>query len=199
LSYLVSVMSLITDWTCSLLPCFVVWNLQMKSRLKASVCGVLALGMVASAATIVRLPYLKYYNIPTNYLCTFDVPRQCLRLIAIVTDQNNLQITPLILLSGLSWSAGLASSVDLYLRSVRCSSHGWKRVPKEGDLMGTMGTVHSSMASLVVQAAERRSVEASRWDTCPPRVPDTRQRSRRLREHKGHGRNWMMTLAVRSV
>lgn len=68
LSYFVSVMSLITDWTCSLLPCFVVWNLQMKSRLKASVCGVLALGMVASAATIVRLPYLKYYNIPTNYL-----------------------------------------------------------------------------------------------------------------------------------
>lgn len=69
MSYLVSVMSIITDWTCSLLPCFVVWNLQMKSRLKASVCGVLALSMVASAATIVRLPYLPYYNDPNNYLC----------------------------------------------------------------------------------------------------------------------------------
>lgn len=71
LSYLVSVMSVITDWTCSLLPCVVVWNLQMQPRLKASVCAVLALGLVASAATIVRLPYLQFYNVKTNYLCTF--------------------------------------------------------------------------------------------------------------------------------
>ncbi|KUI70464.1 hypothetical protein VM1G_06004 [Cytospora mali] len=68
LSYFISAMSVVTDWTCALLPCVVVWNLQMKSRLKASVCAVLALGMVASAATIVRLPYLQYYNIKTNYL-----------------------------------------------------------------------------------------------------------------------------------
>ncbi|KAK7743560.1 hypothetical protein SLS53_004095 [Cytospora paraplurivora] len=68
MSYVISVLSIITDWACALVPCFVVWNLQMKSRLKASVCAVLALGMVASAATIVRLPYLQFYNVPTNYL-----------------------------------------------------------------------------------------------------------------------------------
>lgn len=71
ISYLISVMAIITDWTCSLVPCYVVWNLQMKSRLKASVCGVLALGIVASAATVIRLPYLRFYNITTNYYCTY--------------------------------------------------------------------------------------------------------------------------------
>lgn len=70
ISYLVSIMAIITDWTCALVPCYVVWNLQMKSRLKASVCGVLALGIVASAATVIRLPYLRYYNIALNYNCT---------------------------------------------------------------------------------------------------------------------------------
>ncbi|KAJ4390106.1 hypothetical protein N0V93_007579 [Gnomoniopsis smithogilvyi] len=39
----------------------------MKARLKASVCAVLALGIIASAATVIRLPYLRYYNILTNY------------------------------------------------------------------------------------------------------------------------------------
>ncbi|KAF3763576.1 hypothetical protein M406DRAFT_231232, partial [Cryphonectria parasitica EP155] len=67
LSYMISVLAIITDWTCSLVPCIVVWNLQMKSRLKVSVCAVLALGIVASAATVIRLPYLRYYNIVTNY------------------------------------------------------------------------------------------------------------------------------------
>ncbi|ROW07684.1 hypothetical protein VMCG_03577 [Cytospora schulzeri] len=82
ISYLISAMSVITDWTCSLLPCVVVWNLQMQPRLKASVCGVLALGMVASAATIVRLPYLQYYNVPTDYLCTFYMPRGIFKILS---------------------------------------------------------------------------------------------------------------------
>lgn len=70
ISYLISVLAIVTDWTCALVPCFVVWKLQMKSRLKASVCGVLALGIIASTATVIRLPYLRFYNIPTDYLCT---------------------------------------------------------------------------------------------------------------------------------
>lgn len=52
MSYLVSACAIVTDWTCSLVPCFVVWQLQMKARVKASVCGVLALGIIASAATV---------------------------------------------------------------------------------------------------------------------------------------------------
>ncbi|TDZ24413.1 hypothetical protein Cob_v003424 [Colletotrichum orbiculare MAFF 240422] len=68
ISYVISVLAIITDWTCAVVPTVVVWGLQMKSRVKASVCAVLGLGAIASAATIVRLPYLQYYNQPKNYL-----------------------------------------------------------------------------------------------------------------------------------
>ncbi|KAF6808237.1 cation-transporting atpase 4 [Colletotrichum sojae] len=68
ISYVISVLAIITDWTCAIVPTVVVWGLQMKSRVKASFCAILALGAVASAATIVRLPYLQYYNKPQNYL-----------------------------------------------------------------------------------------------------------------------------------
>ncbi|KAF6819676.1 cation-transporting atpase 4 [Colletotrichum plurivorum] len=67
ISYVISVLAIITDWTCAIVPTVVVWGLQMKSRVKASVCAVLALVAVASAATIVRLPYLQYSNKPENY------------------------------------------------------------------------------------------------------------------------------------
>ncbi|KAJ0336118.1 hypothetical protein COL922a_008349 [Colletotrichum nupharicola] len=68
ISYLISVMAIITDWTCAIVPTVVVCGLQMKSRVKASVCAVLALGAIASAATIIRLPYLQYYNVVDDYL-----------------------------------------------------------------------------------------------------------------------------------
>ncbi|TDZ61802.1 hypothetical protein CTRI78_v004085 [Colletotrichum trifolii] len=68
ISYVISVLAIITDWTCAVVPTVVVWGLQMKSRVKASVCAVLGLGAIASAATVVRLPYLQHYNQPKNYL-----------------------------------------------------------------------------------------------------------------------------------
>ncbi|VUC25146.1 unnamed protein product [Clonostachys rosea] len=53
-----SVISCITDWTLSILPVFMVWNLQMNTRVKISVITILAAGAIASSATIVRIPYL---------------------------------------------------------------------------------------------------------------------------------------------
>ncbi|KAI0138242.1 hypothetical protein BJ166DRAFT_490294 [Pestalotiopsis sp. NC0098] len=53
-----SAISCWTDWTYSILPVFLVWNLQMDSRVKISVVGILAAGCIASSATIVRFPYL---------------------------------------------------------------------------------------------------------------------------------------------
>ncbi|KAJ0296727.1 hypothetical protein Brms1b_013690 [Colletotrichum noveboracense] len=73
ISYLISVMAIITDWTCAIVPTVVVCGLQMKSRVKASVCAVLALGAIASAATIIRLPYLQYYNVVDDYLHEFPI------------------------------------------------------------------------------------------------------------------------------
>ncbi|KAI9151378.1 hypothetical protein HJFPF1_08580 [Paramyrothecium foliicola] len=53
-----SAISCLTDWTYSILPIFMVWNLQMNRRVKVSVVLILAAGAIASSATIVRFPYL---------------------------------------------------------------------------------------------------------------------------------------------
>ncbi|KAK6072309.1 cation-transporting atpase 4 [Seiridium cupressi] len=62
ISYYISASSIITDWACAVIPCFIVWNLQMRRKLKISVVGILALGAVASLTTIIRLPYLGTYT-----------------------------------------------------------------------------------------------------------------------------------------
>ncbi|KAH6643223.1 hypothetical protein C7974DRAFT_119839 [Boeremia exigua] len=61
-SYVVSAVQAVTDWVCALIPCYVVSKLQMPRARKISVICILALGILASITTIVRLPYLKYYN-----------------------------------------------------------------------------------------------------------------------------------------
>ncbi|KAK8070297.1 hypothetical protein PG994_006913 [Apiospora phragmitis] len=67
ISYFISASSILTDWACAILPCFIVWNLNMKRKLKISVAGILALGAVASLSTIVRLPYLGAYTASVDH------------------------------------------------------------------------------------------------------------------------------------
>ncbi|KAM3076819.1 hypothetical protein ACMFMG_003713 [Clarireedia jacksonii] len=63
-----------TDWTFSILPMFLVWGLQMNFRTKLSVVCVLAAGVLASSATIVRFPYLHTLNDVNDFLySTSDV------------------------------------------------------------------------------------------------------------------------------
>ncbi|KAI0025865.1 hypothetical protein F4780DRAFT_233344 [Xylariomycetidae sp. FL0641] len=67
-SYYLSASSILTDWTCAILPAFIVWEVQLHSRVKVSVAIVLGLGIVASTATLVRLKFLLRYNNPDDYL-----------------------------------------------------------------------------------------------------------------------------------
>ncbi|KAK7706855.1 hypothetical protein SLS57_009526 [Botryosphaeria dothidea] len=67
-SYFISSVSILTDWSCAILPAFILWNVQLRFRIKAPVAVVLALGVVASTATLVRLRYLLNYNNPGDYL-----------------------------------------------------------------------------------------------------------------------------------
>lgn len=63
-----------SDWACALIPFAVVAKLQMDRRKKISVVCILGLGIFASIATCVRMPFLKYYNTdkyPTELLCRF--------------------------------------------------------------------------------------------------------------------------------
>lgn len=70
-SYIVSSIQMATDWTCAIIPWFIVSDLQMSRRRKASIMVILGLGVLASIATCVRMPYLKYYDTtkyPDNFL-----------------------------------------------------------------------------------------------------------------------------------
>ncbi|KAI8966437.1 hypothetical protein F5Y11DRAFT_343498 [Daldinia sp. FL1419] len=60
-SLAMSAVSIVTDWTCAVIPAFILWNLNMKPRVKASLIFVLALGVLASISTCVRLPLVKMY------------------------------------------------------------------------------------------------------------------------------------------
>ncbi|KAK7937328.1 uncharacterized protein PG986_014196 [Apiospora aurea] len=67
ISYVISAISVITDWACAIIPAFVIYGLKMSKNLKITLMFILALGALASISTIVRLPYLQFYNVPTDY------------------------------------------------------------------------------------------------------------------------------------
>ncbi|KAM5361834.1 hypothetical protein ACJZ2D_012864 [Fusarium nematophilum] len=68
LSYLVSAAAVATDWICAVLPGFMLYKAQMKRATKISISIILGLGVLASIATIVRLPYIAFYAKTENYL-----------------------------------------------------------------------------------------------------------------------------------
>ncbi|KAJ4050648.1 hypothetical protein NW761_005444 [Fusarium oxysporum] len=52
-----------TDWTCAIIPFFILAGLQISRRRKISVIAILGLGVSASIATCILMPYLKYYDV----------------------------------------------------------------------------------------------------------------------------------------
>ncbi|KAH6716812.1 hypothetical protein DL95DRAFT_518819 [Leptodontidium sp. 2 PMI_412] len=58
MSWLYSICAGTCDFTVGLLPIFLVRNLQMKTRTKVLVAGILGIACIASSATIIRLPFL---------------------------------------------------------------------------------------------------------------------------------------------
>ncbi|KAF4426624.1 hypothetical protein F53441_14115 [Fusarium austroafricanum] len=64
LSFFVSAASLVTDLVCAVLPAFMLYKTQMKTATKVSISLVLGMGALASVATIIRMPYMKFYFHP---------------------------------------------------------------------------------------------------------------------------------------
>ncbi|RDW86917.1 putative integral membrane protein [Aspergillus mulundensis] len=62
IAYVYSVIATICDFILGLLPIALVWKLHMNQTTKAALAGILSMGCVASAAVIVRIPYLHYYK-----------------------------------------------------------------------------------------------------------------------------------------
>ncbi|KAI0131872.1 hypothetical protein BJ170DRAFT_611588 [Xylariales sp. AK1849] len=71
LSEVISAAAIVTDWACAILPAFLIWGLNMKQKQKITLCGILAVGVVASVSTIVRFPNLRFYAIPEDQLMHF--------------------------------------------------------------------------------------------------------------------------------
>ncbi|ORY60841.1 uncharacterized protein BCR38DRAFT_308873, partial [Pseudomassariella vexata] len=67
-SFLFSAVSILTDWSLAILPAVLLWNIQMKPKVKISVAVILGLAAFASCATIVRLRYLTLYNNQAEFL-----------------------------------------------------------------------------------------------------------------------------------
>lgn len=68
IAYLYSVGAAVTDLTIGLLPVALIWNLRMNQRAKIAIIGILGIGCIASAAVIVRIPYLHHYK-DQEFLC----------------------------------------------------------------------------------------------------------------------------------
>ncbi|KAJ4328067.1 hypothetical protein N0V84_001435 [Fusarium piperis] len=68
LTYVVSAVNIATDWSVAIIPIFILWNIQMRRTLKRMIGLVLSLGVLASIATIIRMPYSSAYSNPKNLL-----------------------------------------------------------------------------------------------------------------------------------
>ncbi|KAF2999931.1 hypothetical protein E8E13_009060 [Curvularia kusanoi] len=68
IGFFFSAIEILTDWSLAILPAILLWNVQMKGRVKTSVAIILALASAASCATIVRLRYLALYSDPGEFM-----------------------------------------------------------------------------------------------------------------------------------
>ncbi|KAJ5765804.1 hypothetical protein N7520_005363 [Penicillium odoratum] len=62
IAYLYSVGAAVTDLTIGLLPVALIWNLRMNTRTKGAIIGILGIGCIASAAVIIRIPFVHNYK-----------------------------------------------------------------------------------------------------------------------------------------
>ncbi|KEQ98749.1 hypothetical protein AUEXF2481DRAFT_1584 [Aureobasidium subglaciale EXF-2481] len=67
-----TVSSCITDFSCSILPFVILWNLQMAKKLKFTLAAILSLGFLASAATVVRAFYFNRFLATVDYVWGFS-------------------------------------------------------------------------------------------------------------------------------
>ncbi|KAG9240188.1 hypothetical protein BJ878DRAFT_527641 [Calycina marina] len=67
-SFFFSAVEILTAWSLAILPAVLLWNIQMKTSIKASVATILGMAAFASCATIVRLRFLSLYSDPTEFM-----------------------------------------------------------------------------------------------------------------------------------
>ncbi|KAJ4324374.1 hypothetical protein N0V84_003935 [Fusarium piperis] len=73
LTYLYSVCSVISDFTCAILPMFLVWKLNMGKKTKIALIPIMAMACVASSAVVVRFAFVKDFKSPDFLWATLDI------------------------------------------------------------------------------------------------------------------------------
>ncbi|CAG8902630.1 unnamed protein product [Penicillium egyptiacum] len=73
IAYLYSVGAAITDLTIGLLPVALIWDLRMNRRTKGAIVVILGIGCIASAAVIIRIPYIPTYKEPDFLYATYQL------------------------------------------------------------------------------------------------------------------------------
>ncbi|KAI0123213.1 hypothetical protein BJ170DRAFT_103775 [Xylariales sp. AK1849] len=68
LAIIFSAINIIVDWTVALLPVFILWRVQMPRKQKLSAMAILACGIFASSATVIRLRSLQNFTDVHDYL-----------------------------------------------------------------------------------------------------------------------------------
>ncbi|KXJ93137.1 hypothetical protein Micbo1qcDRAFT_161071 [Microdochium bolleyi] len=136
-----SAINIFIDWTVALLPIFLLWRVQMPWAQKLPIMAVLALGILASTATLIRLQTLTNFTNVSDYLfglgpiVLWTVTELALALIA----GSLIAYRPLFQHffggTGRSSSSGALkqASGDVYLRSVRANNKHHNRIGSQVD------------------------------------------------------------------
>ncbi|KAI1844954.1 hypothetical protein JX266_008970 [Neoarthrinium moseri] len=70
-TYAASAVNAFADWVLGLLPVALVWNLELSRRSKISIAAILGLGVIASSATLIRIPYVWQLTHDADFLYVF--------------------------------------------------------------------------------------------------------------------------------
>ncbi|GIJ89206.1 hypothetical protein Asppvi_008136 [Aspergillus pseudoviridinutans] len=73
IAYTYSVGAAVADFTIGILPIFIIWSLRMNARTKMAIAGILGIGCIASAAVIVRIPFIHSYKDPDFFYATYQI------------------------------------------------------------------------------------------------------------------------------
>nr|XP_036578635.1 uncharacterized protein CTRU02_11555 [Colletotrichum truncatum]KAF6785930.1 integral membrane protein [Colletotrichum truncatum] len=73
LTYLYSAFSVICDFTFAILPIILIWKLKMDRKTKVALVPIMAMACIASAAVVVRMPFVKDFKNKDFLYATVDI------------------------------------------------------------------------------------------------------------------------------
>ncbi|KAJ6010177.1 hypothetical protein N7499_004418 [Penicillium canescens] len=129
IAYLYSVGAAVTDLTIGLLPVALIWNLRMNRRTKGAIAGILGIGCIASAAVIVRIPFVHHYKDQEFLYNTYQI-----------SIWSNVE-------AGLGITAGCLTTLRPLVRFLRDGSSSHSRTPRSFPLSGNVAGFHRSSRS----------------------------------------------------